>query len=177
VIGHTALGANYKSDFGVPYYVVHRAHYHDALHKVAVKLGVTIQLGARVIEYQEKKGTVVLEDGSVVAGDLVVAVDGMIRTAFTLTCLADTSCQASTQLRAAILNQMLLTSLCTMAWLHIEAPLTRTGCARIQILRGCWRNRIRTSGQSFNVSIYMHRSANSVVSVGSGNADKSCLTL
>ncbi|KAH3906954.1 hypothetical protein HBH56_194150 [Parastagonospora nodorum] len=81
VIGHTTLGANYKSDFGVPYYVVHRAHYHEALHKVAGKLGVTIQLGARVIEYQEKKGTVILEDGSVVVGDLVVAVDGINSTA------------------------------------------------------------------------------------------------
>lgn len=115
VIGYTALDASYRSDFGAPYYVVHRAHYHDALHKVAVKLGVAIQLGARVVEYQEQKGSVVLEDGSIVAGDLVVAVDGVSRATFTRLWLANLLFQASTQPRAAISNQMLLMSLFTEA--------------------------------------------------------------
>jgi len=115
VIGYTALDACYISDFGAPYYVVHRAHYHDALHKVAVKLGVAIQLGARVVRYQEQKGAVMLEDGSVIAGDLVVAVDGVSNVTFTRLWLANLPFQVSTQLRAAILSQMLVMSLYTKA--------------------------------------------------------------
>jgi salicylate hydroxylase len=78
IIGHTALGESFQTNFEEPYYVVHRAHFHDALLQRALQLGVKVDLGCRVVQYQESLGSVVLLDGSVVSGDLVVACDGML---------------------------------------------------------------------------------------------------
>ena len=63
----------------MPYYVVHRAHFHEALHKRALQLGVAVELDRTVVEYNEQSGSVVLANGSIVQGDLVVAADGMMR--------------------------------------------------------------------------------------------------
>lgn len=79
IIGYTDLGARFQGDFGVPYYVVHRAHLHEALYARAKELGVVVALGSRVARYDERGGSVELEDGSVIRGDLVVAVDGESR--------------------------------------------------------------------------------------------------
>lgn len=76
VIGYTGLGDAFISDFEVPYYVVHRAHFHEALHTQAKELGVKIELNKEVVKYDEAKGSVMLKDGSIVQGDLVVAADG-----------------------------------------------------------------------------------------------------
>ncbi|KAF2032573.1 FAD/NAD(P)-binding domain-containing protein [Setomelanomma holmii] len=77
VIGHTALGEQFQDNFEEPYYVVHRAHFHDALLQRALQLGVKIDLGCKVVQYHEAQGSVRLADGSVVQGDLVVAADGI----------------------------------------------------------------------------------------------------
>ncbi|KAF9691670.1 hypothetical protein EKO04_010189 [Ascochyta lentis] len=77
IIGHTALGQSFQENFQEPYYVVHRAHFHDALLQRALQLGVKVDLGCRVVQYQEQEGSVVLADHSVVKGDLVVAADGI----------------------------------------------------------------------------------------------------
>lgn len=79
IIGHTALGQSFQNDFEEPYYVVHRAHFHDALLKRALQLGVKVDLGCRVVQYREALGSVQLADGSMVSGDLVVAADGKLR--------------------------------------------------------------------------------------------------
>lgn len=76
IIGCTDLGDQFKSDFEVPYYVVHRAHLHEALHVRATELGVVIELSSKVAKYDERGGSVELVDGSVVRGDLIVAADG-----------------------------------------------------------------------------------------------------
>jgi salicylate hydroxylase len=78
MIGRTALDAMFQKDFKSPYYVVHRAHYYEALHQRALQLGVVLELGCRVVQYRENQGSVVLSDGSVIEGDLVVAADGML---------------------------------------------------------------------------------------------------
>jgi salicylate hydroxylase len=78
VIGYTSLGKTFVEDFEVPYYVVHRAHFHEAMHQRALELGVAIQLNSRVVEYCEQVAYVVLANGSIVQGDLVVAVDGRL---------------------------------------------------------------------------------------------------
>ncbi|KAK7183731.1 salicylate hydroxylase [Paraphaeosphaeria sporulosa] len=76
VIGHTALDNVFKDAFEVPYYVAHRAHLHDALHRQALRLGVIVKLGCKVVQYHEQV-SVTLCDGSVVKGSLVVAADGI----------------------------------------------------------------------------------------------------
>ncbi|KAF2496526.1 FAD/NAD(P)-binding domain-containing protein [Lophium mytilinum] len=76
-IGYTALGKSFQEDFEVPYYVVHRAHVHEALHQRALDLGVLVELESRVVQYHEEHSTIVLENGSVIQGDLVVAADGI----------------------------------------------------------------------------------------------------
>ena len=78
IIGYTSLGKTFVEDFEVPYYVVHRAHFHEAMHQRALELGVAIQLNSRVVEYREQMGSVELANGSIVQGDLVVAVDGRL---------------------------------------------------------------------------------------------------
>ncbi|USP74124.1 hypothetical protein yc1106_01398 [Curvularia clavata] len=77
IIGHTTLGQTFQDDFEVPYYVVHRAHFHEALYQRAMELGVSVELGCRVREYDESKGSVVLESGQKIRGDLIVAADGI----------------------------------------------------------------------------------------------------
>jgi salicylate hydroxylase len=79
VIGHTALDNVFKDNFEVPYYVAHRAHLHDALHQQALRLGVVLKLGCKVVKYHEQ-GSVALHDGSVIKGSLVVAADGELNT-------------------------------------------------------------------------------------------------
>lgn len=76
IIGYTALGQTFQDDFEVPYYVVHRAHFHEALYQRAMQLGVSMTLGCRVMEYEESKGSVVLENGQRIRGDLIIATDG-----------------------------------------------------------------------------------------------------
>ncbi|KAL1595337.1 hypothetical protein SLS60_010028 [Paraconiothyrium brasiliense] len=77
VIGHTALGDAFEDNFETPYYVVHRAHFHEALHQRALQLGVVVKLGCKVVKYNEKQGSVMLDNGIMVRGDLVVAADGI----------------------------------------------------------------------------------------------------
>lgn len=74
-IGYTDL-REFEEGFGVPYYVCHRAHLHEALHARAVQLGVEIRLGCRALRYHASEGIVELVDNSRIQGDLVVAADG-----------------------------------------------------------------------------------------------------
>ncbi|CAN9305919.1 unnamed protein product [Alternaria alternata] len=76
-IGRTALGKDFRENFKVPYYVVHRAHFHHALHQRALQLGVMIELNARVVKYSEKSASVELANNSIIMADLVIAADGI----------------------------------------------------------------------------------------------------
>lgn len=81
VIGLTKLDSEFAENFGSPYYVVHRADFHEALYQRATELGVKVWLNSRVVEYVGGSSAV-LEDGSVVQGDLIVGADGKILTPF-----------------------------------------------------------------------------------------------
>lgn len=77
VIGHTRLIPDFRRDFGAPYYVAHRAHFHSALYKRALDLGVEVKTASRVDDFEEENGSLTLADGSTYHGDLVIAADGM----------------------------------------------------------------------------------------------------
>lgn len=76
IIGHTKLIPDFRENFKAPYYVVHRAHFHDALHKRALELGVEVRVASRVTNYNLDKPSVSLEDGHELHADLIVAADG-----------------------------------------------------------------------------------------------------
>jgi salicylate hydroxylase len=76
VIGYTKLVPDFRDNFGAPYYVVHRAHFHAALHERALQLGVEVRVNSRVVGYDLEGPSVELENGPVVGADLVVAADG-----------------------------------------------------------------------------------------------------
>ncbi|EXJ70575.1 uncharacterized protein A1O5_06645 [Cladophialophora psammophila CBS 110553] len=57
--------------------VAHRADYHATLHEEATRLGCEIQLGCEVQDVNFDQASVILNDGSVIAGDVVVAADGL----------------------------------------------------------------------------------------------------
>lgn len=78
LLGVTETSPAFAAQYGAPYHVVHRAHLHGALWARAVgELGVRARLGSRVAAYDAEAGAVVLDDGGVFRGDLVVAADGM----------------------------------------------------------------------------------------------------
>jgi salicylate hydroxylase len=76
VIGYTKLVPDFREIFDAPYYVVHRAHFHDALYRRAVELGVIVRTGAKVVDYDLDAPSITLEDGSKHLADLVVAAEG-----------------------------------------------------------------------------------------------------
>ena len=75
-IGFTRLIPDFRENFKAPYYVIHRGHFHDALHKCALELGVVVKVTSKVVDYDLEAPSVTLEDGSVVSADLVVGADG-----------------------------------------------------------------------------------------------------
>ncbi|KAJ5811045.1 Monooxygenase FAD-binding [Penicillium robsamsonii] len=77
VIGLTQLIPNFREQFGAPYYVIHRANFHSALHKRALDLGVTVKVASRVVGYNVEGPSIVLGNGETASADLVVAADGV----------------------------------------------------------------------------------------------------
>ncbi|KIM95487.1 hypothetical protein OIDMADRAFT_45296 [Oidiodendron maius Zn] len=77
VIGYTKLVPDFRENFKAPYYVVHRAHFHAALHRRALELGVDVRVASRVVEYDLEAPSVKVETGEVFLADLVVAADGI----------------------------------------------------------------------------------------------------
>ncbi|KAJ5299049.1 hypothetical protein N7476_010606, partial [Penicillium atrosanguineum] len=81
VIGRTRLDPDFKREFDAPYWVIHRAHFHEAMHALAVDLGVVVNLASKVVSYDVDGPTVSLENGSTIFADLIVAADGVNSTA------------------------------------------------------------------------------------------------
>ena len=75
-IGLTKLIPHFRTKYKAPYYVVHRAHFHNAMYQLALSLGITIKVGHKVIEYDESVPSVTTSDGNTLEADLVVAADG-----------------------------------------------------------------------------------------------------
>lgn len=77
VIGHTKLKPDFEAEFGAPYYVIHRAHFHDALHHRALDLGIEVKLNCRIESYDPAMPSITVSGGlETVTGDLIVAADG-----------------------------------------------------------------------------------------------------
>ncbi|GME64818.1 hypothetical protein GTA08_BOTSDO07426 [Neofusicoccum parvum] len=76
-IGFTKLKPDFEENFGAPYYVIHRAHLHEALHKLAVQSGAKILINKSVVEYDPEVPCVETADGSGFTADLVIAADGV----------------------------------------------------------------------------------------------------
>lgn len=71
-----------KTKYGANRLCFHRRDLHDALKKAAVspqRKGepVRVRVASRVVDCDPMKGTVMLEDGEIVSGDLVIGADGM----------------------------------------------------------------------------------------------------
>lgn len=77
VIGYTKLVPDFRKSFNAPYYVVHRAHFHDALYRRAIDLGVTVLINHKTIDYNDVAPSVTLANGKVLNADLVIAADGV----------------------------------------------------------------------------------------------------
>ncbi|KAF4304319.1 hypothetical protein GTA08_BOTSDO07426 [Botryosphaeria dothidea] len=76
-IGFTKLKPEFEENFGAPYYVIHRAHLHDALHKLAEDNGAKILLKKSVVKFDPEIPSVETEDGESFSADLVIAADGV----------------------------------------------------------------------------------------------------
>lgn len=76
LIGVTDTSPEFTAQYGAPYFVVHRAHLHNALYEQALALGVTIRLNSKVDSYDADTATIVTADGRGFTGDLIVAADG-----------------------------------------------------------------------------------------------------
>ncbi|KAL6917090.1 hypothetical protein FSHL1_008255 [Fusarium sambucinum] len=76
-IGYTKLGTDFEKTYGSPYFVIHRADFHRALHRMATDLGVTVVTGSKVTEYNEAVPSATTFDGREYTADLIVAADGV----------------------------------------------------------------------------------------------------
>ncbi|KAI5241768.1 hypothetical protein E4T42_07892 [Aureobasidium subglaciale] len=76
-VGFTKLIPEFQKSFDAPYYVVHRADFHDAMHKLALELGVEVLVSSRVVRYNSEDAAVVTANGRKYSGDLVIAADGV----------------------------------------------------------------------------------------------------
>jgi salicylate hydroxylase len=77
-IGLTDVGQKFRAMFHAPYYVIHRANFHEILHGRAHALGVDIKLGSKVEAYDAETPSVTLQNDQVLIADLIVAADGRI---------------------------------------------------------------------------------------------------
>lgn len=77
MIGKTALLPEFRSWFGAPYYVVHRAHFLDALYKLALSYGVIVQLDSQVTHVDFDVPSVTIRDKGIMHADIIVGADGI----------------------------------------------------------------------------------------------------
>lgn len=67
---------NTEAELGGPNWQIHRADLHDVLLMKAQEMGLQISMGAKVSKYNQEAPSVVLEDGEVVRGDVILVADG-----------------------------------------------------------------------------------------------------
>ncbi|KAF1843682.1 FAD/NAD(P)-binding domain-containing protein [Cucurbitaria berberidis CBS 394.84] len=66
-----------KAKYGVPSLVVHRGDAHQIFLDHAIKNGADVRLDAKVVDYDNDKPSVTLQNGEVHIGDVVIASDGV----------------------------------------------------------------------------------------------------
>lgn len=76
-IGKTALVPEFRLWFDAPYWVVHRAHFLDAMYQLALSWGVEVQLSSQVTKVDFDVPFVTIRDRGILKADLVVGADGI----------------------------------------------------------------------------------------------------
>lgn len=77
MIALTQYVPEFREKYGAPYWVVHRAHFHDAMYRLALDIGVEVKINSKIERYESDAARVVLENGQIHSADLVVACDGV----------------------------------------------------------------------------------------------------
>jgi len=78
--GHTQIIPNIKRDLGYPWWVVHRAHLHDGLVKIAERHGANLFINSRVIDIDyetSERVKVTTKGGNEYTFDLLIGSDGV----------------------------------------------------------------------------------------------------
>ena len=76
-VGCTKLVPSFRDNFDAPYWVIHRAHLHEALHQRALEYRVEIILNARVSNIDFASPSVSVENGAIYRADLIIGADGL----------------------------------------------------------------------------------------------------
>jgi len=76
VIGLTKLQPHARIKYSAPYYLIHRADLHDALHRLALVSGATVKVAHKVVDYDESVPSLTTESGQTFTADLIIAADG-----------------------------------------------------------------------------------------------------
>ena len=84
VVALTQYVPDFKAKYGAPYWVCHRAHFHDAMYRLALDLGVQVKINSKVERYEPEAGNIVLESGEFHHADIIIASDGVKSAARTL---------------------------------------------------------------------------------------------
>lgn len=74
--GHTDL-YNVRQRFRAPYWQVFRPDYHKVLVQAAQRSGADIRKNSEVRTYLPNEGAVILANGTIIRGDLIIAADGV----------------------------------------------------------------------------------------------------
>lgn len=76
-IAKTKLKPEARIKYQAPYYLAHRAHFHKALHQLALHHGVELKVDHQVVDYDETLPSVTVMNGQTLKADLVIAADGV----------------------------------------------------------------------------------------------------
>ncbi|KAL4937814.1 hypothetical protein BDV06DRAFT_215602 [Aspergillus oleicola] len=71
------FGEDIVEEYGVPWVIIHREDFHRILRDEATRLGAEIRLGAEVTDIVFEGPEVILAGGERVAGDVIIAADGL----------------------------------------------------------------------------------------------------
>jgi salicylate hydroxylase len=76
-IASVPLHEYHRKEYGAPFWDIHRHDLIVALYARACELGVVVKTNAKVVDVDFDAATVELENGQSLAGDLIVAADGL----------------------------------------------------------------------------------------------------
>ncbi|KAJ7094215.1 hypothetical protein C8R44DRAFT_952015 [Mycena epipterygia] len=75
-IGWTKWGKSMEDDHGAPYYHIHRTDLLEMLHSLAAPY-MTLRLASKVVSIDPHAVKVILENGDMITGDLIIGADGI----------------------------------------------------------------------------------------------------
>lgn len=115
--------------------MIHRAHFHSALCRLAAQLGVNVTTDSNVVSYDESAPSVKTGNGREYSADLVVAADGVRSTARPVVLGGEDAPAERTGFAAyrAVVATELMKDDPDLAWL-LEKPALNVWCAVIPLL-------------------------------------------